>query len=125
MNSKVENLISSASAIVGKTDFRPGIGYPDELKQIVRTLVVEHGLTINKVSTLISISRAAVNNWAYPDKEKQGKVSRRKKPVKFKRISIVEEPRTKSRSETSALKAYLLAILVLQFLLLGAILFPR
>ena len=79
MQEEVQALIDKANSIVHKTGHGPGVRYPKKLKDIVVSLALDHGLTINQIIKEIPISQYSAREWP-----KQAR-------AKFKKITVKKE----------------------------------
>ena len=86
MNTAVQDLVDKANTITSKIGSTPGSRYPNKLKQIIRSLVVDHQVPVSRVCSLTNVSQYSVRKWAYDPISKKKKSRRR-----FKKISIERE----------------------------------
>lgn len=112
MNTTVQNLVDKANTITSKMGSSPGVRYPNELKQIVRSLVVDHQIPISKVCSLTDVSQYSVRKWAYEpfSQKKKGRKS-------FKKISVEQEVKDVQLLKSFAMiRSCLVALLIAQVL---------
>ena len=109
MQEEVQTLIDKANSIVQKTGHGPGVRYPKKLKDIVVSLALDYGLTINQIIKEIPISQYSAREWP-----KQAR-------AKFKKITVKKEappPKKKTTSKRPTIELQFV-ILSLQVLLLS------
>lgn len=77
MNIEVVELIAKANKIMSVTGSGPGKRYPKSLKNIVISLIVDHGFSIKEVMKHIPISSYSAREWPrqYISKKKFNKVT--------------------------------------------------
>ena len=118
MKPQVQALISKANTLVAEAIAKGERRrrYPPELKEIVRSLVLNHKFSVPQAIAVIPISTASVRSWT--KKKKQAKQA-----LPFKKISIEKFPQNIEDKNLKKITAALVVLIASQVLLLALNLF--
>lgn len=117
MDIQIQKLIERANFLISNSNGGPGVRYPQELKEIIRTLVKDYHWSVAQIAEQIPVSTFSIRNWP------------KNKITSFKKISITElkvkNEQVKNIKELKFIKYLVAVLLVLQVLVILEVGFLR
>ena len=126
-NLAVQNLLNKAKNLAPQTGPKGRKRYSYEFKKIIRSLVLDHQLSVTAVASLTSVSRCSVLLWSQKKSQRPMKktVAKKFNLNQFRKISVQKETREIQDLHLhifSSIKSSLFLIVISQVLLLVLIL---